>query len=68
MMHTAKISFLGQHTLYHIWKAYHLPAVHNREIRCGHYFDNGERLDLVSDGKCDSPGYNVKYRTYTLMN
>ena len=25
-------------------------------------------LDLVGDGRSDSPGFNAKYGTYTLMN
>ena len=25
-------------------------------------------LDLVGDGHSDSPGFSIKFRTYTLMN
>ena len=73
MMDIAKISFLSQDTFYRIQKAYLFSAIHkifctHREIRCGLYLDSGESLDLVGDGRCDSPGYNAKYGMYTLMN
>ena len=30
--------------------------------------ESGEPINLIGDGRCDSPGYKAKFATYTLMN
>ena len=73
LMDIAKIKFFGKVTYYRIQKKYLFPAIHkvyctHREIRYGMYLEDNENLDMVGDGRCDSPGYNAEYGTYTLMN
>lgn len=72
MMEIGKICFISHTTFNSIQKNILFPAIHrvfttNRQI----LFDEAheqDQLHLLGDGRCDSPGYNAKYGTYTIMN
>ena len=59
-------------TFYKIIKTFFIPAIHwvfvtQRQL----LFDDpkeGGKTDLLGNGRCDSPGYNPKYGTYTVMD
>ena len=68
----ARIPFFSHTTFYKIQKKLILPAIHRvfttqRQLL---YDDARERgkIDFLGDGRCDSPGYNAKYGTYTVMD
>ena len=73
MMNISNVSFLGQSTFYCIQKKLLYPAIHrvyttNRTLLIENAKEKSEVLHLLGDGRCDSPGYNAKYGTYTLMD
>ena len=48
------------------------PAVHrvhttNQQLLIDNAVEKGD-IDLLGDGRCDSPGYNAKYGTYTVLD
>ena len=68
-----KLLMFSSGTYFSIQKSYLFPAVNriyqtHRQLRLSHHIDNQHSLDLIGDGRCDSPGYNAKYGTYTVMN
>lgn len=72
-MEISKIKFISKVAFYRIQKHFLFPAVHkvytlHRELRFQSCLDAEDKLDLIGDGRCDSPGYNADYDTYTLMN
>ena len=71
-MGIAKIPFMSKVTFYSIQKRFLFPAVHrvfvtNRTLLLDFVRRRGQ-LDLLGDGRCDSPGYSAKYGTYTIMD
>ena len=72
MFQTALISFVSRTTRYKIQKKLAIPAIHRVFVtQCQLLFDDGKehgKIDLLGDGRCDSPGYNAKYGTYTVMD
>lgn len=72
-MRIMNVGTLAERTFYRIQSNTLFPAVNavynkkSAEI-LNRVKESGEVLDLVGDGRCDSPGYNAKYGTYTLMN
>ena len=73
MMEIGNIDFIGTTTFYDLQKRYIIPAINKvyltyRELRFAESRDNSEKLNLLGDGRCDSPGHCAKYGTYTLMN
>ena len=72
LMATAKINFFS-HTLFHrIQSQFLFPAVasifstYQQSIVAKRLLANP--LNVIGDGRCDSPGYNAKYCTYTVMD
>ena len=66
----ANVAFTSQLTFYSIRKKLLYPVIHwvyttNRTL----LFESAKeesKSHLLGDGRCDSPGYNAKYGTYTL--
>ena len=72
MFKTADIPFFSHTTFYIIQKKLVIPAIHRvfttqRQILYDNVRENG-KIDLQGDGRSDSPGYNAKYGTYTIMD
>ena len=72
LMATAKINFFS-HTLFHrIQSQFLFPAVasifstYQQSIVAKRLLANP--LNIIGDGRYDSPGYNTKYCTYTVMD
>ena len=68
----ANVHFMSATSFHSIQKKYLFPAVHHvyttcREIIFGSIRDSGP-VDIIGDGRCDSPGYSAKFGTYTCMN
>ena len=71
-MHIANAAFISQSTFYSIQRKLLYPAIHqvyttNRALLFESAKEESE-ICLLDDGRCDSPGYNSKYGTYTLMD
>ena len=70
LMSACNIRFFEKGTFYYIQKKYLWPVVNNyyivqqREILQSF---RGQPLVLAGDGRCDSPGHNAKYGTYSVM-
>ena len=69
LAHILNLSIMVERTYHSIQAKYLLPIVHetwmiHQEIyvRLG-----GQQFKLSGDGRCESPGYNAKYCTYTIM-
>ena len=68
----AKIPFMSHVTFNSIQKRFLFPATHrvfitNRALLFDMVRTRGQ-LDLLGDGRCDSPGFSAKYGTYTVMD
>ncbi len=68
----ANIAFLSYQTFCKIQKRLLFPAIHrvyltNRTIILENTKEEKE-INLLGDGRCDSPGYSAKYGTYTVMS
>ena len=64
---------LGESQFYRVQKSYLFPAIHKiyktlRGIIIDTVCQNNPNLSLSGDARCDSPGYNAKYSTYSLMD
>ena len=73
LMDIANVILFSKQTYYRLQKHFLFPAVHkiyttHRMLRYQEYVESSNEIDLIGDGRCDSPGYNAKYGTYTLMN
>ena len=71
MMSIAKIPFMSHVTFNRIQKRFLFPAIHrvfttNRTLLLE--FIRPNEIELLGDGRCDSPGYSAKYGTYTVMD
>ena len=72
MMQNLKVAFFSHASFYRLQRKVLFPAINivykiyrNDVIRrC----ISEKGVDLIGDGRSDSPGYNAKYGTYTLMN
>ena len=72
MMNIANVRFFSGTTYNHLQNRYLFPAINkvyltNRELLFSQVREQTQ-LDILGDGRCDSPGYNAKYGTYTIMN
>ena len=72
LMDVVNISFISHTTFNKIQKKYLFPAIHrvyttNRQLIIDNAVEKGD-IDLLGDGRFDSPGYNAKYCTYTVLD
>lgn len=71
MIQIANIFFLGQTSYYKIQKQILIPVV-NQVYNNNHTAIlpalKWNTVELVGDGRSDSPGYNAKYGTYTTID
>ena len=72
IMQMTKISFISHNTYYRIQKNLLFPAIHRvfltqRQLIYDEV-STYNKVNLLGDGRCDSPGYNAKYGTYTIMD
>ena len=73
IMNIANVAFISQSTFYSIQKKLLYPAIHrvysstNRALLFESAKEESE-IHLLGDERCDSPGYNAKYGSYTLMD
>lgn len=72
LMNLAKIPIFSHTTFNKIQKKLLFPSIHHFYTTCRQIiFDEVKEkgsVSLLGDGRCDSPGYNAKYGTYTVMN
>ena len=72
MMQVCKVAFIGRTSYHKIQKEILFPVInhvynmHRNDIITT--MKNKDALNVIGDGRCDSPGYNAKYGTYTIMN
>ena len=69
---TALIPFVSRTTFYKILKKLLIPAINRvfvtqRQLLFDDAKEHGT-IDLLGDGRCDFPGYNSKYGTYTIID
>jgi hypothetical protein len=65
------LQFFGKTMYYDIQKSVLVPAVNTcylQHMEDLHKLYKGKSVCVSGDGRCDSPGYNAKYGSYTLMN
>ena len=72
IMHISNISFISQTTFYRIQKKLLYPSIlrvfiTQRQLVYDEVSSH-KKLHLLGDARCDSPGYNAKYGTYTIMD
>ena len=71
-MDIANVQFFSKNTFYRIQNKFLFPAINNIYIRKSkkvvEALKREEKVCLVGDGCCDSPGFSATYGTYTLMN
>ena len=61
----------SERRFYDLQKDYMYPVVHTTYVRQQEVFTEylrDNQLHLSGDSHCDSPGYSVKYTTYSLMD
>ena len=71
-MDVINASFINQTTFNKIQKKYLFPIIHrmyttNRQLIIDNVAEKGD-IDLLDNGRYDSPGYNAKYDTYTVLD
>ncbi|XP_059899463.1 uncharacterized protein LOC132451154 isoform X2 [Gadus macrocephalus] len=72
---TMNVQMIAKTTFYEMQKAYLHPAIEDlyqqqrKEIMARVYLEqeDGKKLHLSGDGRCDTPGFSAKYCHYTLM-
>ena len=65
------LEMFSESTFYRLQKEYLFPVIHTNYVMQHDAvleFLRGSDLKLSGDGRCDSPGYSVKYCTYSLMD
>lgn len=72
ILNIAKIPFISHVSFNSIQKRFLFPSIHrvfttNRTLLLDMIRSNNN-LDLLGDGRCDSPGFSAKYGTYTIMD
>ena len=70
MMSIANVNFIGKTLYYQLQKNILFPAVH-KVYSTYQYFvlsDISGGVNLIGDGRSDSPGYNAKYGTYSMLD
>ena len=72
MFKTALIPLFSHVTFNKIQKSLVFPAIHRVFITQRQLIideiNEQDHVDLLGDGRCDSPGYNAKYGTYSVMD
>ena len=73
MLRHSKVTCFSDRTYNRIQSAYLVKAVHNVWNKAQtNLFEEarqaGARLNLLGDGRYDSPGHNAKYLLYTMIN
>lgn len=64
------IRFFSKGTFNSIQRKYLWPVVNNKYLNQQREVlqsFRGERLVVAGDGRCDSPGHNAKYGTYSIL-
>ena len=71
-MDIADIQVMGERCFYKIQKKYIFPAINSvyekRRDEIVKRHKSKEKLNMVGDGRLDSPGHSAKYGAYTMMN
>lgn len=70
-MSSCNIRFVQKGIFYSMQRKYLWPVVNHRYLLQHRELLQslrGERLVLAGDGRCDSPGHNAKYGTYSIMH
>ena len=70
VMSACNIRFFKKSTFYYIQRKYLWPVVNNHFLKQQKEVLQslrGQHLVLAGDGRCDSPGHNAKYGTYSLI-
>ncbi|XP_063967630.1 uncharacterized protein LOC135157074 [Lytechinus pictus] len=65
------LQFISDTTFYDIHNKILLPVIHTfytQDIQDAHEEHKNRPLSICGDGRCDSPGYNAKYCTYTCID
>ena len=72
LMNVINVCFISHTTFNKIEKKYLFPAIHkvhttNRQLIIDNAAENGD-IDLFGDLRCNFPGRNTKYVTYTVLD
>ena len=71
-MQITDIQIIGERTFYNIQKKYLFPAINQvyekRRDEIVEKLKGEKQLNVIGDGRFDSPGHSAKYRTYTFMD
>ena len=73
MLKFAKIQGISRTTYLCIQKSYLIPAIHNvwekeQYILLSMLQQEGSKISVGGDGRCDSPGHSAKYGSYSLLD
>ena len=73
MLDISKVACFSRTTYNNFENKYLFPAIHkvyltNRTVILDNAKETGKGINILGDGRCDSPGYSAKYGTYTLMD
>lgn len=64
------VQFFSETVFYDIQRSFLVPVVNNFYVNHSYAIGQkcqGKKMWLSGDGRCDSPGYNAKYCSYTMM-